>query len=62
MYSSKTILKCLIYIATETTTADSYTQGSIGDECSLCLSGSSVVCSIYFCVTSGGGVLWHWLY
>ena len=51
-------MECLIFIgATDTNTTDSYTQGCFGDECSLCLSGSSVVCSIYFCVTSGGGVL-----
>jgi hypothetical protein len=51
-------LECLIFIgATDINTTDSYTQGCFGDECSLCLSGSSVVCSIYFCVNSGGGVL-----
>ena len=43
-----------MYIATDTITADSYTQGSFGDDCSMCLSGSSVVCNIYCCISSGG--------
>ena len=46
----------MIIGATDTTTADSKTQGSFADGCSMCLSRSIVACNIY-CYVSSVGVL-----